>query len=232
MTKASCPELADANCPCFRAVLNNCTYCTLLQGKKTCNCSWDGNCAYNYVPWQEIFIPECSDNTLLSATQYQNAWSLIIKADKTLLSALPGSIISFEDPIAAHSPQSILLSSYPESGLAYLVSFDTYPFTALQNQTIQFTVRDNAFLGYEHLQTLYNKQLLLLTAEKLMDIISPFILSLKKQSDVMVGDISKPLSLKKFNPDVIFLAGSKDNIQAMLPQIPPSFNSEYILWIT
>ena len=234
MTNAVCPDLAATNCPCLLSLLNQCTYCTLLQGKTTCNCSWDGNCAYHYFPWQEISVPDVPDNTLLIVIKKQNIWQLLLKADKSLLAAPLGSIFSIDAQTAVarrHFPQAILLNKYPQLGLAYLVSFAAYPFSALEHKTIVMNITGNAFQNYDLLKAPRQEKILLLAEKKFHDILLPLIMSLKNRNTVTLGNIDAPLTWQDSSPDIVLLAGSADIIHIVLPQISAALDCKCVLWI-
>lgn len=45
----SCADAGSKYCPCHLAYSGDCIKCSLIRGKKTCDCMWQGVCVYNEI---------------------------------------------------------------------------------------------------------------------------------------------------------------------------------------
>ncbi|ADL07907.1 sulfide/dihydroorotate dehydrogenase-like FAD/NAD-binding protein [Thermosediminibacter oceani] len=46
-----CIDAASPYCPCYLAEINSCIVCSIVQGKETCDCRWQGFCVYQEFIW-------------------------------------------------------------------------------------------------------------------------------------------------------------------------------------
>ncbi|TYP59878.1 sulfide/dihydroorotate dehydrogenase-like FAD/NAD-binding protein [Thermosediminibacter litoriperuensis] len=46
-----CIDAVSPYCPCYLAETNSCIACSILQGKETCDCRWQGFCVYQEFIW-------------------------------------------------------------------------------------------------------------------------------------------------------------------------------------
>lgn len=53
-----CIDAGSPYCPCYLAKTENCIVCSILQGKETCDCRWQGVCIYQEYIWSNGKIEE------------------------------------------------------------------------------------------------------------------------------------------------------------------------------
>lgn len=228
-----CPEIwHNTDCPCFLAETGNCSYCSLLQGKPTCNCDWQGFCAYENYSWQKISPPEIKPNTIWNTLSYPNATGIFIKVDQELGGLPLGTIVEVKpETLEKCSLQGIVLCSYPTYGMLYLLTFSKYPSCMLRREKAKVSARHNAFWGGHILNAAENKTIVVFAAKDTASLLGPLVSALKeRRNQVSVHSLASDLAAVEPIPDIVFIAGLDNEIKKVASHLPPSYQTKVVLW--
>ncbi len=225
-----CEELAAERCPCILAETAECTYCTLLRGEAVCGCDWQGRCALERWQWRD----ECdagsrAAGTVVAVRPLAGATGLVIRGDDELASAPAGTTVKFRLPFpGSREIGAVLLRSYP-SGLVYLLSFDPCPADPLLGLTVKTACAGNAFAGHETLAAAADRQIVILAAAPLADLLAPLAAGLRSRGSrvTFASAVGRPA-----DDAILFAVGRENEIKRMATALPPSFRGKIVTWVT
>lgn len=225
---AFCKELNEQRCPCYLALLNECTYCTLLQGENLCNCNWSGDCALHYFPWENVKISNYDDCTLIAAIFHPYACGLIIKkCNQTNLSI--GTKLTLYYPKLKQAVNAVILSVYPEHKLIYAISFDAFPFRMLEKEKLDIYEDKNVFSG-AFLLNESRKNLLIICEKSLHNAIAPLInFLIQNKNNVTLQDTEFNDSVIAY--DIIIFIGKESRLRHTVQNLH-DVNTKIAVWIT
>lgn len=119
--RLKCIDVNTPYCPCLLAETNHCVLCSHLQGKKFCDCDWNGLCILNEKQWHPtmkitedmIFRQELEAKVVVKEKISENTYLISFEVNDELASALQkvGSFVflrRLEDPQFFHFPVEIM----------------------------------------------------------------------------------------------------------------------------
>jgi len=228
-----CPEnWHNTDCPCFLAETGNCNYCSLLQGKPTCNCDWQGFCAYENYNWQKVSPPEINPNTIWNTVSYPNATGLFVKVNQELCGLPLGTIVEVKpETMKKYSLQGVVLRSYPTYTMLYLLTLSQCPSSSLRREKAKISARHNAFLGGHILNAAENKTIAVFAGKDAALLLGPLVSALEaRRNRVYVHSLASDLAAVEPIPDIVFIAGLDNEIKKVASHLPPSYQTKVVVW--
>jgi hypothetical protein len=221
-------------CPCTLSELAKCKYCTLLQGKETCDCNWQSLCAYDCFLWNDKSYPDYPLNTIISIIAYHSSFGFVVKPTKSSMQLPLGTIVDLklEYPFSIVI-RGVLLHSFVEQNLIYIWSQDVFPTDLLYQQKVELRVSGNAFWGHHFLNNAAQKYITIAAEDCLFEPAKELSAALTDNANI-VNILANKKDIKTSisdNTEVVLLAGSENYIKHMIKSLPTSYHGKIVAWV-
>ncbi|OPY27234.1 MAG: hypothetical protein A4E27_00584 [Methanobacterium sp. PtaU1.Bin242] len=239
-----CIDASSDYCPCYLAEVEECLSCSLLNGEKTCNCTWTGTCKFNEFLWAGKQVESHRKTILckiLEKKMEENLLILTLKVPhKTAVNLKePGSYIFIRTclkPSFFDLPLAVMCANEIEDYIIVTVDIKGPKTKALQqNQNVVYLRYPyyNGIFGLKQLKKTFNSNCLVILGgiaqasgvmliDKLIE---------NKNNIVLLIDRSYPFFIKKYIADDVKIY--KKNLsnregEKFLQDILFSFNIDFI----
>ena len=227
-----CQDLFQESCPCIRAELAECYYCSLLRDEAVCACDWQGQCLYELYKWHDKPAGEIPTGTVAAVRTFATTTGLIIKADAALTAAPLGTAVSFPLPPAGRpTVNAIILATYPEAGFVHLLLPTVWAVPLLKGQKLSLEIAGNALPGQQALAAAHGQNITLVAAEAFIQALAPLAAALRRQGNrvgfLPAGDDGLPAAT-----DIVLVVGPPNEIKRTATQLPLSFQGKVVILAT
>lgn len=170
-----CIDALSPYCPCYLAENQSCLVCSVLQGKDTCDCNWQGFCVYQEYLWNGKKKKNFR-NTVETKIAAKRIYGDNLALFKTILPApvlsrdfsQPGSYVflkSFDAPTYFEVPICVMDLNEDENSLSFAVQIIGPKTKKLAKEENAFLLRGpyyNGILGLKYIKGAKNKRCLLI----------------------------------------------------------------------
>jgi hypothetical protein len=225
-----CRDVFQEACPCVRAELAECAYCSLLRGEAVCGCDWLGQCLYEQYKWHDRPFAQAPAGTVAAVRTFAAATGLVVKAD-VALAALPlGTTVSFPLPqLGRPVVAAVILGTYPDAGFVYLLLPIVCAADLLNGQTLALKPDGNALAGFQSLAAAHGKNITLIAAGAFTEALVPLAATLRRQGNRVDSPSSAGVPT---TADIVVVAGPASEIKRAATKLPPSFQGKLVTLTT
>ncbi|SHM74495.1 NAD(P)H-flavin reductase [Caldanaerovirga acetigignens] len=170
-----CIDALSPYCPCYLAETQNCLVCSVLQGKDTCDCNWQGFCIYQEYIWNGKKKKNFR-KTVEAKIAEKKAFSDNLVVFKVILTlpalsrdfSQPGTYVflkSFDSPTYFEVPICVMDANEDENSLSFAVQIIGPKTKSLVQENTAFLLRGpyyNGVLGLKYIKGAKNKKCLLI----------------------------------------------------------------------
>lgn len=225
----SCQDVVAGSCPCVLADIDECRYCSLLQGKEVCNCDWRGYCVYEWYQADRSRVPEYPPDTLVAAVLHPSTLGLIVKMREALGALSPGARVALTLPaLGGCKIAGVVLRRLPSPQLYYVATQARPAPGRLAGQAVEISLAGNAFIGHQTLDAAKDKTILVLAGQALQDPLRQLAAGLARQGNRVELPAFGEADFQK--ADILVIAGADSEVKQAATRLPPGFKGKVVLW--
>lgn len=226
----SCQDVQAPSCPCVLAEINECSYCSLLQGKEVCGCNWRGYCVYEWYQADRNPAAAISPNTIVAVYVHPSSLGLVVSSADTCVPPLGACVKLALSATDSQTIDGIVLRRFSADSLFYLCTFVPLASESLPGQRVHATTGGNAFLGHQTLETAKGKTIALTSSSLLTGPLSQLASHLTQRDNRVRLTTLEAIDFN--NTDIVFLAGTDSEIKRVATKLPSDFNGTIATWLT
>lgn len=170
-----CIDALSPYCPCYLAETQSCIVCSVLQGKDTCDCNWQGFCVYQEYIWngrkkknfRKALEVKISEKKVINENLAIFKVMLPLPASSRDFSQ-PGTFVflkSLDSPSYFELPLCVMNANEDENSLIFAVQVIGPKTKSLVQENRGFLLRGpyfNGVLGLKHIKAAKGKNCLLI----------------------------------------------------------------------